>query len=129
MRYGSLFLGTFLLGSLAPLSEAWAHFGLADGEDIGHGIFWAYGLVFGSLICFVGYRRWAGNQGTPEQRTLNKHLKELERALNACLKQLKNAEEYPKECGLTDEQRRESMNSASSIQTQIDETKNMLAAT
>jgi len=128
MRYGS-YLGIVVLNSLAPFSKAWAHFGLADGEEIGHGIFWAYGLVFTGLICFVFYRRWAGSQGTPEQRSLNCHLKELERALNSCLKQLKNAEEYPKECGLTDEQRHESMNSVTVIQTQIDETKEMLAAT
>jgi hypothetical protein len=128
MRY-RVFLGTVFVSIFAPLSEALAHVGLADGEDIGHGMFWAYGLVFTALISFVFYRQWASRQGTSEQRSLNRHLKVLERALNSCLKQLKNAEEYPNECGLTDVQRRESLESVTLIQTQIAETKEILSAT
>jgi hypothetical protein len=124
-----LLLSTALLGCIAPLSKALAHFGLADGEEIGHGIFWVYGLVFTTLIGFVFYQRWARGKGTIEQRSLRLQLKELDRALHSCLKQIQNADDYPNECGLSKEQRNENMASVLQLQSQIDQTKEMLSAT
>lgn len=124
----NLLIGTALVGSLAPFSQAMAHFGLADGEDFGHGIFWVYGFVFAGLIGFVFYQRWSRTKGTPEQRSLKLQLKELDHALKSCLKQIQNADDYPNECGLSDEERRENIKSAASLQTQIDQTKTTLAA-
>ena len=124
-----LLISISIIFFLSPLSRALAHFGLADGEDIGHGIFWAYGLVFAALIGFIIYRRWDRRRGTPEQRSLRLQLKELNRALDVCLKKIKNADEYPNECGLSDEKRRRELESAKSIRSKIGHTKEILSAT
>ncbi len=127
MRY-NLLIGTLLVGCLLPLSGSLAHFGFADGEDPGHGIFWAYGIVFTALLGFVAYRRWSRSQGTPEQRSLKQQLKELDRALDACIKKIQIADEYPNECGISDEERRQNLEHAQSIRIKINKTKEMLSA-
>ena len=116
------------IGFFSPFTQALGHFGFADAEDPDHGIFWAYGIFFVSLLIFVAYRRWTQTQGTPEQRLLKKQLKDLDRALNACLKQIKNADEYLNECGISDEQRQINLATAESIQKKIGKTKALLAA-
>ena len=125
----NLLIGILIIHILVPFSKTWAHFGFADSEDPGHGIFWAYGFVFFTLIGFIFYRRWDRRRGTPEQQSLRLHLKELNRALNSYLKQIQNADEYPNECGLSEEQRRKSLDSVKSLQSQIDHTKEMLSST
>ena len=122
-------ISILIIQSFFPLSNAFANNGLTGGVEVGPGIFWAYGLVFAALIGFIIYRRWDRRRGTPEQRSLRLHLKELNRALDACLKQIKNADEYPNECGLSGEQRRKNLESAKSIQSKIGHTKEILSAT
>ena len=112
-----------------PVSGALANNGLAGSVEIGDEIFWAYGFVFAALIGFVIYRRWDRRRGTPEQRTLRLKLKELNRLLSNCLNQIQNADKYPNECGLSDEQRRKSEEIAKSLQSQIDNTREMLSST
>ena len=127
MRLSTVFIIVLICNILLP-PQAFAHFGFADGEDPGHGIFWAYGIVFTALLSFVFYRRWSHNQlGTPEERKLKLKIRELERALNSCLKQIKNADAYPNECALSEEQRNENLTSAKSIQKEINLTKEMLS--
>ena len=116
------------MGSLASLTPAFAHFGLADGEDVSHGLFVGYVLALLGLIAFVIYRRRKSTQESPELKSLKRQLRDLERSLTACLAQLKNADEYPNECGLTEEQRKERLKSAASIRGKIDTTKASLAA-
>ena len=125
----NLLISILIIQSFFPLSNAFANNGLTGGVEVGHGIFWAYGLVFVALIGFIIYRRWDRRRGTSEQRSLRLQLKELNRALDACLKQIKNADEYPNECGLSNEQRRKNIESAKSIQSQIGHTKETLSAT
>ena len=112
-----------------PVSRALANNGLAGSVEIGDEIFWAYGFVFAALIGFVIYRRWDRRRGTPEQRTLRLKLKELNRLLSNCLNQIQNADKYPNECGLSDEQRRKNEEIAKSLQSQIDNTREMLSST
>ena len=112
-----------------PVSGALANNGLAGSVEIGDEIFWAYGFVFAALIGFVIYRRWDRRRGTPEQRTLRLKLKELNRLLSNCLNQIQNADKYPNECGLSDEQRRKNEEIAKSLQSQIDNTREMLSST
>ncbi len=127
MRY--LLLTTIILfGSITPWNSAQAHFGLAGDEDIGHGMFWAYGLVLAGLAGFVFYRKWTRSTSSPEHRVLKRELRELQRAHTSCLTQLQNAKDYPKECGLTDAERREREQSVNLMQRQIDEAEAHLAA-
>ena len=126
MRY-NLIIGIVLLSCLMPSEHASAHFGFADGEDPGHGIFWAYGIVFAALLGFVAYRRWSHSQGTPEQRSLKQQLKELDRALGDCIKQIQIADEYPNECGISKEERQQNAKHAQSIRIKIEKTKEMLS--
>ena len=125
----NLLINILLVQIFFPLSKALAHFGLADGEDVGHGIFWAYGIVFITLIGFIFYRRFDRRRATPEQQSLRLQLKELNVALNNCFKQIQNADEYPNECGLSIEQRKKNLDATKLIQDQIDHTKEMLSAT
>jgi hypothetical protein len=82
-----------------------------------------------ALIGFIIYRRWDRRRGTPEQRSLRLQLRELNRALDACLNQIKNADEYPNECGLSNEQRRKNNKLIKSIQSKIGHTQETLSAT
>ena len=125
----NLLISILIIQSSFPLSNAFANNGLTGGVEVGHGIFWAYSLVFAALIGFIIYRRWDRRRGTPEQRSLRIQLKELNRALDVCLKKIKNADEYPNECGLSDEKRRKELESAKSIQSKIGHTKEILSAT
>jgi len=127
MRYLLILLLVFL-GSWAPLDMAHAHFGLAGDEDIGHGMFWAYGLVLAGLVGFVIYQKWTRHTSSPEQRALKRDLRELQRARTSCLTQLQNAMDYPKECGLTDAERQEREKSVALFQRKIDEAEAHLAA-
>ena len=120
---------TSLGGSITPFGSAFAHFGLAGEDDVGHEFFWVYGIVLSSVIGFIIYRKYWARKDPPEVRALKRQLSELERALKLFQTQLKNAEDYPKECGLTDQQRQERLDSVESIQGQITAAKADLAAT
>lgn len=126
MRYG-LLLSLVVAGSLSPLASAFAHFGIGDDEN-GHQLLWVYGILLSTLAGFIVYRKWLGGKETPERRELKRHLSELERAHAACLTQLQNAEDYPKECGLTEEQRRERLDSVASFEGMIKQAHADLAA-
>ena len=108
-------------GAMAPLASAFAHFGLYGDEEIGHELFWLYGILFTALAGFIIYRKRSRAGLTPEQHELRQRVAELERALAACMTQLQNAEDYPNECGLTHAERQERLVSASSIRDKIAE--------
>ena len=108
-------------GAMAPLASAFAHFGLYGDEEIGHELFWLYGILFTALAAFIIYRKRSRARLTPEQHELRQRVAELERALAACMTQLQNAEDYPNECGLTHAERQERLVSASSIREKIAE--------
>ena len=110
MHINSL-ISILIIQNFVPLSRAWGNNGLAGSVELGSAIFWAYGFIFLTLIGFIIYRRWDRRRGTPEQRSLRIQLKELNRALDGYLKQIHNADEYPLECGLSDEQRRKNLQS------------------
>jgi hypothetical protein len=108
-------------GAMAPLASAFAHFGLYGDKEIGHGLFWMYGIAFTGLAAFIIYRKRSRAGLTPEQHELRQRVADLERALTACMTQLQNAEDYPNECGLTYAEREERLVSASSIREKIAE--------
>ena len=105
---------------------AFAHGGIADEGDLGHGIFWLYGMVFAGLAGFVLYKLFVRRNETPEGKELRRRLAEFEHELKSCLKELQNAEEYPLECGLSDEQRQQLLESVAAIRRLIEETKSKL---
>ena len=127
MRY-HLMLVTFLAASLSNATLALAHFGLADGDDVGTGLFWVWGVFLAGIVGFFVYKKWWASDEQPERRALKRRLGELERALSSCQSQLQNAKDYPNECGLSEEQRRERLTTVMSIQGLIDKTKAELAA-
>ena len=121
-----MLLLTSSAGGLALITPAFAH-GVIGGEDSGNVFFWIYGLVAAAIIGFLIYRKWWGGKISPERRALKRQLGDFERALNACRTQLQNAVDYPKECGLTESQRLDQVQSAASIEEKIDEIKAKLA--
>lgn len=126
MRYVSILIAS-LVGILAPISVAFAHFGLAGDDEVGHALFWIYGILLIGIATFVIYRKAIGSKESPERRSLKRQLSELERALASRTTQLKYAKDYPNECGLSDEQRREVIESVTSIRIQISKAKSELA--
>jgi len=115
-------------GSLVPFAHALAH-GVIGGEDSGNEFFWIYGLVLTVLAGTIIYRKWWAVQETPERKVQKSRLRDFERDHALCMTQLQNAEDYPKECGLTEAERKEHLQSAASMQKNIDEIKTDLAAT
>ena len=113
--------------SLAPLSAALAHGAQTGEQDSGHGLFWIYGFLLAGIAGLIIYRKWWRGKEPPERRALKRRLGELQRAHASCLKQLQNAEDYPKECGLTDADRHERLRSVASIRGEIDVIKTELA--
>ena len=105
---------------------AFAHGGIGDEGDLGGGIFWLYGVMFAGLAGFILYKLIVGRNETPERKELRRRLAEFEHELKSCLKELKNAEEYPLECGLSDEQRQQLLESVAAIHRLIEETKRKL---
>ena len=105
---------------------AFAHGGIGDEGELSGGIFWLYGVMFAGLAGFILYKLIVGRNETPERKELRRRLAEFEHGLKSCLKELKNAEEYPLECGLSDEQRQQLLESVAAIHRLIEETKRKL---
>ncbi len=127
MRYLLLVTAMFF-GTVAPLSSAYAHFGLAGDDEIGHGLFIGYCVLLIGLVTFIIYRKWIRSTENPEQRDLKRNLRELQRAQTSCKTQLQNAIDYPNECGLSDAERKEREQSITLMQHQIEEAEAHLAA-
>ena len=102
-----LFITVFILESLYPIKSTFAHFGLSGDEDVGHALFWFYGILLVGIIGTVIHRKWLAKNETPERRKLKINLREFERSLNSYLLQLQNADDYPNECGISEEERLE----------------------
>ena len=81
------------------------------------------------IIGTVIYRKWLAKSETPERRALKQNLREFERSLNSYLVQLQNADDYPNECGISEEKRLEKNESVAMIQNKIDEIRIELATT
>jgi hypothetical protein len=105
-----------------------AHAVMAGTPDPGLGMWWFYGLLLGGLGGTLLYRKWRGGKEPPERKALKRRLAELERVLKSNLMQLQNADDYPKECGLTDEQRRDRQISMTKIRRLIYHAKSELAS-
>ena len=127
MRY-LLFISVLLLTGAIYADTAHAHFGLAGDDEVGHGLIIGYGLLLFGLVSFVVYRKWLRTSESPEQRTLKRNLRELQRARTSCLTQLQNAVDYPKECGLTESERLEREKSVALFEHEINEAEAHLAA-
>lgn len=123
------FLIALLSGSLGKINPTFAHFGLGGDEDVGHALFWFYGILLVGIIGSVIYRKLLTRHETPKRQELKQHLREFERSLSSCVAQLQNADDYPNECGLSDQQRTEKNESVALIQNKIDEIKMELATT
>ena len=105
-------------------TTATAHGLLGTGHDIGHYLLWVYGIAFAALIGFVVVKLVRkGDSTLVEMKAVKRRITDLESALASCTKQLKNAEDYPVECGLSDDQRQEKLDSADSLRQLIDEEK------
>lgn len=112
------------------MAQAFAHGVTGGGDhDEGNEFFWLYGLVLAAIAGFLIYRKWWRNKESPERRALRRQLGDFERDLALYVTQLQNAEDYPRECGLTGEERRQRQDTVTAIQREIDEIKMDLATT
>ena len=110
----------------ASSGAAFAHGGIGDEGELGQGIFWLYGIAFAGVAGFILYKLVVGRNETPERKELKRRLAESEHELKSCLKELQYAEEYPLECGLSEEQRQQLLESVATIHQLIEETKSKL---
>ena len=110
-----------LAGSIIP-ALVHAHGILASDDDTGYGIWWLYAIL-GGLGGLAIFRKWRGGKERPVRRAHKRRLADLERSLKSCLMQLRNADDYPNECGLTDEQRRDNLDSAAKFRRLIEDAK------
>ena len=124
-----IFLITIIFECLYSIKPSLAHFGLSGDEDVGHALFWIYGILLAGITGTVIYRKWLARSETPERRKLKQNLREFESSLNSFLMQLQNADDYPNECGISEEQRIEKNESVATIQNKIDEIRLELATT
>ena len=122
-----VFLTIIFLKILFQDVSVHAHFGLSGDEDVGHALFWFYGILLVGIIVTVIYRKWLAKKESPERRQLKLRLSEFEDTLSSFIVQLQNADDYPNECGLTKEQRLEKKESVDLIQKKIDEIRLELA--
>jgi len=113
-----------LAGSIITPALLHAHGVLASDDDTGYGIWWFYGILGGLGGLFI----WWGGKNPPQIRARKRRLADLERALNSCLMQIRNAEDYPKECSLTEEARQENLDSAAKIRRLIEDAKSELVS-
>jgi len=126
MRYDNL-LSAVSAASTLP-ARVLAHGGLAGDTDPGHGIWWVYGILLSGLIAYPIYRLWRHGNETPARKALKRRLAELEHEAASCLTRLRNADDYPRECGLTDNERQECVDSLAAFRNLIEEAKSELAA-
>lgn len=126
MRYYLLMIAP-LTGSLFSSTSAQAHFAVSDSTEINHTIFWIYGILLFGVAGLIIYRKFVIGGRPAGERALKRELNELERALKSCQSDLKNAEDYPNQCGLTYTERQDRVNSATSIEGLIAKTKTKLA--
>ena len=110
------------LGGILFPALVHAHGVLASDDDTGYGIWWLYAIL-GGLGGLALFRKWRGGKERPARRAHKRRLADLERALESCLMQLRNAADYPKECGLTDEARRDNLDSVEKIRHLIEDAK------
>jgi hypothetical protein len=106
-----------------------AHGALVGGYDVAHALMWLYGAGFAGLGGFVVLKAVRGKDAArDEKKALKIHLADLEGALSACTKQLRNAEDYPLDCGLSDEQIQQQRDSAATLRRMIEEEKLKLSS-
>jgi len=120
-RFLVLFLVS-MVGSHALITRVSAH-GVVGGEDSGNEFFWLYGLVLVLLAGLLIYRKRQASLDSPERRAKKSRLRDYERDYAVCMSQLKNADDYPEECGLTQAERQDRVQSAAAIQENIDNIK------
>lgn len=102
--------------------------GLNIDAETGQTILWVWGSAIGGLGVLFGYRYWLNANDTPERKALKIRLGELERGLASVMAQLHNADNYPRECGLTDTERSDRRKSAATIRRMIAEAKSEIVS-
>ncbi len=117
---------TLLAVFLFPGSAS-AFCGLDIDADTGRGILAVWGGAVFGLGGFTLHRIWRNAAEPPEARALKTRLGELERGLALISSQLRNAEDYPRECGLSEEQHRDRQEAAISIREMIADVNSQLA--
>lgn len=108
-------------------SPAYAHGGLSLGDDHGTTLLWLYAIVLAAIVGVIVRRIYLRSTRPPGHQHLTR-LAELEVALTSNLAKLRNAEEYPAECGLSAEERQTRLDAVAAIRRVIEEEKLKLAS-
>ncbi len=119
---------TLLAVFLFP-GPASAFCGLDIDADTGRGILAVWGAAILGLGGFTLHRMWQNATVHPKTLALRNRLGEHERGLALVTAQLLNAENYPKECSLTEDQRRDRQEAANALRINIADVNAQLAST
>lgn len=126
MRYRVSLIAAAAISSVPSLAHA--HGGLSFGDDHGTLLLWFYGLVLAAIVGVIVRRIYRRSSEEARNPNASARLAELEIALTSNLATLRNAEEYPAECGLTDQERQTRTDTIAKIRRLIDEETRRLTA-
>ncbi len=105
-----------------------AHGGLSLDDDHGNPLVWLYLFVLVVVVGIVVRRIYVRSTRPERKHHTSGRLVDLETALNSHLATLRNADEYPADCGLSAKEKRTLLEAAASIRGLIEEEKQRLAS-
>lgn len=120
---GAAALGYIISGLVFAPSLAFAHGGQTVDNDRGAGLLWVYVIALAGIVAFIVFRFYLRSTRPQEPRRLIRRLKELDAALTSNLATLRDAEDYPSECGLSAKERQSRLDAVAAIRRLIAEEK------
>lgn len=120
MRYRLSLAAAAVIYGLPNL--AFAHGGQTTGHDQGGGLLWVYAAVLVGILGLVAFRIYRRSSRPPDSGSAQR-LAELEAALASNLATLRDAEDYPSECGLNAKERQAVLDDGAAIRRLIEEEK------
>ena len=106
----------------------YAHGVVGDGHDSGLRLFWLYAIVLGAVAGLIFFRIYLRSTGRLADKERTRRLAELERTLTSHQTAVRNADDYPDQCGLSRTDRQSRLDAIATLRRLIDEEKLQLSS-